>query len=1004
MLIDFEDPQRASAPVGLLRLASQKSLNQREILPSQPVQGDRSRHLLWVIKVGQHPALRDKLAALMLEAFTAVLLSTLQESQNRKAATNPERAGEGRNYRQHRGVLTLRPRDRSRRWGGTKQLVQGRDRGPPVTTPVTGASRWRTRSAPETRGGGGASCDQAGTAATSGRALCWEIVPLCTAGKRKASAGVGPSRRGAGGGAKMRDAAGGLGSIVSLWLTLTSNLFLTAGLQAYTLRMVPQRIWLAFNGYLVSVRTNTLEIVQDLMLAAKNGFPISLRDVEPPSITLHTTEHAEALDSGLALAEIAAQLTPCAARETPLIVKVNGIPTIIWLSFKDDLVSVQTKGLMFVDGLACEVQKRFPGSLGDMDTPRITLHTTEHAEALGSGLALAEIAAQLTPCAARETPLIVKVNGLPTRIWLSFNGHLVGIRTNKLEFVEDLVYGAKNGFPISLRDVEPPSITLHTTEHAEALDSGLAIAKIAAQLTPCAARETPLIVKAKGNIEEENILRFWKNLPEATLVADGEMPYLELKESYVLGNPNLGHRFIVRPIYKELCARMDTKGSGQWVVTGTPGIGKTIFSAYYLWTAACKNKTVLWEPFQTPGRPVRTYLMTSSGVELLADNSDKLANARANSETLYIVDGRAPQQCQAWTLLVTSPQRTHYKDILKESSSSLLYMPPWSYEELEFCKAVLYPDERVLPTTLMRRLFEWYGGVPRFVVARAKDQLEKLGGDEEAALEQLVDDLTQAIKQTSMREIIDSHRFRSRDGEYSHRVLHLCRVPKKSLNHFQLEWASSQVENFVLSAFEEEIQSDQAFFLKKSKDYDAGNLRGIIFEMYAHAALRDGGTFQARRLDCDPPSDQSVEVTFPAAERQYFRGYEEVDLLRTDVLWQPTSKNLASIDSLRGPANLFQVTVSEQHAIKHQGLMKALGAVNKAQYQLSPRLYFVVPSDRYFTYKRQPYLKADGKVYTDRLGDVGKVEQWALMIPTGSERPATVKDGEHHAGTKRKAD
>ncbi|PLW49689.1 hypothetical protein PCASD_02275 [Puccinia coronata f. sp. avenae] len=600
---------------------------------------------------------------------------------------------------------------------------------------------------------------------------------------------VGPSRRGAGGGAKMRDAVGGLGSIVSLWLTLTSNLFLTAGLQAYTLRMVPQRIWLAFNGYLVSVRTN------------------------------------------------------------------------------------------------------------------------------------------------------------------------------KLEFVEDLVYGAKNGFPISLGDIDTPRITLHTTEHAEALDSGLAIAEIAAQLTPCAARETPLIVKAKGNIEEENILRFWKNLPEATLVADGEMAYLELKESYVLGNPNLGHRFI---------------------------------------TAACKNKTVLWEPFQTPGRPVRTYLMTSSGVELLADNSDKLANARANSETLYIVDGRAPQQCQAWTLLVTSPQRKHYKDILKESSSSLLYMPPWSYEELEFCKAVLYPDERILPTTLMRRLFEWYGGVPRFVVARAKDQLKKLDGDEEAVLEKMVGDLTQAISGVPMRKIIELHLARSRDGEYSHHVLHLCRHPKKGLRQFQLAWASSQVKNLVFDRFVQEIRSDQAYFLTRISRLD--DLRGLVFEVYAHAALRDGGRFQARRLDCDPPSDQSVEVTFPAAERQYFRGYEEVDLLRTDVLWQPTSKNLASIDSLRGPANLFQVTVSEQHAIKHQSLMKALGAVNKAQYQPSPRLYFVVPSDRYFTYKRQPYLKADGKVYTDRLGDVGKVEQWALMIPTGRERPATVKDSEHHAGTKRKAD
>ncbi|PLW41669.1 hypothetical protein PCANC_13173 [Puccinia coronata f. sp. avenae] len=604
---------------------------------------------------------------------------------------------------------------------------------------------------------------------------------------------VGLSRRGAGGGAKMRDAVGGLGSIVSLWLTLTSNLFLTAGLQAYTLRMVPQRIWLAFNGHLVGIRTKKLEIVQDLMLAAKNGFPISLRDVEPPSITLHTTEHAEALDSGSA------------------------------------------------------------------------------------------------------------------------------------------------------------------------------IAKVAAQLTPCAARETPLIVKAKGNIEEENILRFWKNLPEATLVADGEMAYLELKESYVLGNPNLGHRFIVRPIYKELCARMDTEGSGQWVVTGTPGIGKAIFSAYYLWTAACKNKTVLWEPFQTPGRPVRTYLMTSSGVELLADNSDKLANARANSETLYIVDGRAPQQCQAWTLLVTSPQRKHYKDILKESSSSLLYMPPWSYEELEFCKAVLYPDERILPTTLMRRLFEWYGGVPRFVVARAKDQLKKLDGDEEAVLEKMVGDLTQAISGVPMRKIIELHLARSRDGEYSHHVLHLCRHPKKGLRQFQLAWASSQVKNLVFDRFVQEIRSDQAYFLTRISRLD--DLRGLVFEVYAHAALRDGGRFQARRLDCDPPSDQSVEVTFPAAERQYFR-----------------------------------VTVSEQHAIKHQSLMKALGAVNKAQYQPSPRLYFVVPSDRYFTYKRQPYLKADGKVYTDRLGDVGKVEQWALMIPTGRERPATVKDSEHHAGTKRKAD
>jgi hypothetical protein len=63
-------------------------------LPSQPEQAEGSRRPLWVFEVDQHPALRDKLAALMVEVFTAVLPSTLQETQNRNTAANPEAEGE----------------------------------------------------------------------------------------------------------------------------------------------------------------------------------------------------------------------------------------------------------------------------------------------------------------------------------------------------------------------------------------------------------------------------------------------------------------------------------------------------------------------------------------------------------------------------------------------------------------------------------------------------------------------------------------------------------------------------------------------------------------------------------------------------------------------------------------------------------------------------------------------------------------------------------------------
>jgi hypothetical protein len=63
------------------------------------------------------------------------------------------------------------------------------------------------------------------------------------------------------------------------------------------------------------------------------------------------------------------------------------------------------------------------------------------------------------------------------------------------------------------------------------------------------------------------------------LVGEGDKQYLKLKESYVLGNEELG-RYIVRPIYKELCGRLGRGDVRKWVVTGTPGIGKPIFSAY----------------------------------------------------------------------------------------------------------------------------------------------------------------------------------------------------------------------------------------------------------------------------------------------------------------------------------------------------------------------------------------------------------------------------------------
>ncbi|OAV94846.1 hypothetical protein PTTG_26843 [Puccinia triticina 1-1 BBBD Race 1] len=543
-----------------------------------------------------------------------------------------------------------------------------------------------------------------------------------------------------------------------------------------------------------------------------------------------------------------------------------------------------------------------------------------------SGLVLTN-AEQLSRCAAPETPLIIKdaledlpshtqksvhtqshIPKAPPKILLSFKEILVVVQTEDLVSVEDLARAARDKFTNYLIATDTSNITLHTTKETEALTPTSRLEEHAAELACCPFLETPLIFKVKSN-PLEDLGRFWQALPaDATIVPVGKMQHLKLKESYVLGERNLGRSLLVRPIYKELCERFEARKVHKSVVTGTPEIGKTVFSAYYMWIAACQKKTVVWQPVSSGLGVPPTYLMTSRGVERVASDSPELLSALANPETMYIVDGQAPMLSfvNAWTLVLTSPLRDHYKIVLKIPRSELLYMEPWSDEELKNCQAFLYPDEEILPTDLMDQLFD--------------------------------------------READSSHQPRHPDG---------------NLAHYQLAWASRRVEKAVVDRFARQIHTDLKPFLQNpgnyGLDYNFDNLRGLMFECYAHAVLGDGGRFQVRRR-CelgDPRGGQSLEVTFPAAE----------------------------------------LSVSQTRPIKHQSLSEAHEVVNTSDSH--PRLYFLVPPDVYPAFKSQQYHAEDGKLFEGPLGKVGCVQQWALMIPMPGEQMAGGPDEEQHAAKKK---
>ncbi|KAI7960553.1 hypothetical protein MJO29_005621 [Puccinia striiformis f. sp. tritici] len=172
----------------------------------------------------------------------------------------------------------------------------------------------------------------------------------------------------------------------------------------------------------------------------------------------------------------------------------------------------------------------------------------------------------------------------------------------------------------------------------------------------------------------------------------------------------------------------------------------------------------------------------------------------------------------------------------------------------------------------MNNLFDWYGGVPRYVIQKASEEYANgtALGDEKAVFERLIAILTAAINKGSIRKIIQAHQDRNREGEHSHRVLHLCRHPNGNLDQFHVAWASLEVENAVVTKYEQEIRTEWKNFLQTSDELACGNLRGLLFEPYAQTVLQDGGKFKVRRLCEDHPSDQNVEVTFREAKLKHF--------------------------------------------------------------------------------------------------------------------------------------
>ena len=145
--------------------------------------------------------------------------------------------------------------------------------------------------------------------------------------------------------------------------------------------------------------------------------------------------------------------------------------------------------------------------------------------------------------------------------------------------------------------------------------------------------------------------------------------FLVLPEGvYLLGDSAYGSTMLLRSCYAtlmSLAARKERdRGMRKIVLTGNPGIGKTLGIVEVMRVAASRGVTVVLQL----GKEGDDRYLFRAGMPVLAGDENDFREFLEDPNVWYIVDStNEPRACPAWTLFVVSPTRDLFWRYFKEA-------------------------------------------------------------------------------------------------------------------------------------------------------------------------------------------------------------------------------------------------------------------------------------------------------------------------------------------------
>ncbi|EGZ26089.1 hypothetical protein PHYSODRAFT_327019 [Phytophthora sojae] len=372
------------------------------------------------------------------------------------------------------------------------------------------------------------------------------------------------------------------------------------------------------------------------------------------------------------------------------------------------------------------------------------------------------------------------------------------------------------------------------------------------------------------------------------------------------------------------------------VVTGTPGIGKSVFVNYIMWRLTKEKKRVLF--FDSEGN----FYFDGTNMLTCKVLPDKSNRQFWSSDLWCLVDSLDPTSIAGLPyricsiLLASTPRRDCIGEFKKLAPTpDVLYMPLWKEEELSAI-ASMYPNAR----DEWKHRFKCLGGVPRLV-------LEDIGTDPQVLLETACNScsLDECKTLVSINSEINSR------TQMAQTLIHIC--SQEPYTEYQVVYASELAMRVIARTKLVSNRRNMESFLSACNGNPlAQSMCGYIFEPHCLRLLHEGGSFEYRELLSGADMQRQrkrgrrdiveTEITIPSSSKPS-QIVERVEAGQVaNQLYVPRTSNYVAIDAWMPQFGGFQVTVGKTHDIKAGAAddLAKLGPGGNQLFFLLPPLYY----------------------------------------------------------------